>query len=326
MERIVDRPANAGTPRTCLMPLEPKTGSAVIPRCLVVGDNRMLRPISKNDNLKELCQQFVSEETSNSVLFRAALNKLNSVPIDIINHFAHLGEFSKFLWENQKIADVHIRLGDKMYCAHRITLACFSEYFQQIFFSQGEDTPLPFEMNLIGLSQHGFQAFLDYIYSGKLDLNSESIAELLTVAESLGVPNLKSKCFEYADAINVNQALLIIQCCSPETRLFNLAFGTILQNFRTLDNYENFFRLDIDTMCAILSNNSIHVETEFEVFRVGMNWLMFNRTERQPHAMRMMHCIRFGLMAPTEVKQCANLAEILRDDATFQDIIFKAHW
>lgn len=297
-------------------------------RLMLVDDNKTLKPVTKEDNVSALVHQLVNDDSMNSPQFQTALNTLCSVPIDVINHFAIIGEFTKHLKESNRMTDVQIQFKNKHYFVHRITLAYFSSYFRNIFLQQeAKYVPFEFDMDYLkNLNENGFNLFVKFVYSGELDLNEHTVADLLNVADILQVPHIETQCLDYTRNISVHQAIKILQLqIARQGILFRHAFNVVLQNFAGIDKHEAFFQLDVNMLCSLLRNDNLVVEREIEVFRIVRRWLLYDDS-RQYHVLHIMNCIRFDLMSQLEVIQCATHTAELRNDSSFQNMIFKAYW
>ncbi|XP_015273536.1 PREDICTED: kelch-like protein 33 [Gekko japonicus] len=94
------------------------------------------------------------------------------------------------LREQRHLLDVTVTLGPSSYEAHGIILAAVSSVFRQRL-ERGEQEVL----ELDGVTTaHGWEAILNFAYTGQLEVMPETAGELLDAAEALGVPRVAEIC------------------------------------------------------------------------------------------------------------------------------------
>ncbi|KAL3190462.1 hypothetical protein MRX96_019980 [Rhipicephalus microplus] len=60
---------------------------------------------------------------------------------------------------------------------------------------------------------------------------------------------------------------------------------------------EEFLRLDVDEMVAILSDENLNVAKEESVWKATLRWIEFDPGSRTRHMARLFECVRTGLVA-----------------------------
>ncbi|XP_054850933.1 kelch-like protein 33 [Eublepharis macularius] len=94
------------------------------------------------------------------------------------------------LREQQHLLDVTVTLGQRNYEAHGIILAAISSVFRQCLEGGEQD-----EVKLDGVTTaHGWEAILNFAYTGQLEVTLETAEEMLDAAEALGVPRVAQIC------------------------------------------------------------------------------------------------------------------------------------
>lgn len=292
-------------------------------RVMVLQENKTLKALKKNQDIKKVIKEVINMKGLQSSQFKDALKRLSCVPVNVLNHYYVIGEFNKVLQEKNVMTDVRIRLSDGVFYAHRVMLACFSDYFKDILYRQPPEVKLPIKVKINDVKAISFQTYIDFIYSGKLHISGNNVGDMLVLSEQLGIDCMRSQCMEYVGDMSVNQALDFMK--RGLTTEIQLVKHIILQNFTVLDQCREFFYLDVDTVCSILSNNNIQISTEIDVFRMGMQWIL-HKSERHEHFIRVMRCVRFGQMDQHEVFQCATMADRFRDETNFRAMIVTGNW
>ena len=62
----------------------------------------------------------------------------------------------------------------------------------------------------------------------------------------------------------------------------------ILKNFSQFVQMEEYLKLSVDDVCAILSADTIRGQSELELFKAGDKWLMHDYQNRMEHVLKVM--------------------------------------
>ncbi|XP_077169980.1 kelch-like protein 33 [Paroedura picta] len=94
------------------------------------------------------------------------------------------------LREQQHLLDAIVTLGPSNYKAHGVILAAISSVFRQRLEYREQGV---LELDAV-TTAHGWEAILNFAYTGQLDVTPETAEELLDAAEALGVPRVAEIC------------------------------------------------------------------------------------------------------------------------------------
>ncbi|XP_072264167.1 myoneurin isoform X1 [Pyxicephalus adspersus] len=128
--------------------------------------------------------------------------------------------------ESGFLCDSTILIDDVQYKAHSNVLASFSEYFRALFHKTLDSTIL---LDRKVVTPAGFQAVLDFIYSGNLNFNRCNIEEICRGAEFLRVDEVVSICIPIIDST------MVVTACVTEIPLAKdiREDGSVSQSHRT---------------------------------------------------------------------------------------------
>ncbi|XP_071134251.1 uncharacterized protein [Mytilus edulis] len=256
-----------------------------------------------------------------------SLKRLQKIPMYQITHFAHLGDYMRHLQANERICDVLVFIGTNKYSAHRISLACFSDFFADMFYTRGEKQRVPLTIRLKGIKPRAFELLLNFIYTGTLNVTPEVIGDLMTMAKNLGITMIKNRIIDFLECLPLAQALsIIIKHKVLFGMLYERAVKAVCDNFITFRHEEVVQELDIETLIVILSSDNLKIDTELEVFRTAVRWMANNTEERRKDLMRLMQCVRFGNMTQLEISQCNEFTDLLKDSKLCKQILLEANW
>ncbi|ESO84410.1 hypothetical protein LOTGIDRAFT_132245 [Lottia gigantea] len=224
--------------------------------------------------------------------------------------------------------DVVVNVKNQSFKAHKVILSCFSKYFADSFIVSSGKTKHPLEIKLNGITSNAFKIFLEFVYSGVLEMKPEIIGELALAAEFLEINCLKEKTMEFMNSITPDQALVVIETgsipCTSE--IFKTSYETVMEHFGECYDTNAFNYLSLDNVCAILRDDRLVIFTEMDVFWAGLKWIAFHMNERSPFLNKVMECVRFPYLTQAEIFKCLETTDLLRTSDKCKEILIHANW
>ena len=119
--------------------------------------------------------------------------------------------------EQGEFIDVHLKVGEEVFTAHRIVLAASSDYFHAMF-SHGmkESNQEVIELKDENISAAALKIVLDSIYSGDILVNDENVFDILVAADHLQVTSVVQCC--------------VVITCKPSLLSFDLMCRHIVKS------------------------------------------------------------------------------------------------
>ncbi|CAD7084384.1 unnamed protein product [Hermetia illucens] len=94
------------------------------------------------------------------------------------------------LQKDEKMVDVTIAAGGKIFKAHKLVLSVCSPYFQKIFLDHPCSHPILF---MTDVDCNHMQGLLDFMYSGQVNVKYEDLPNFLKVAEAMRIKGLHTE-------------------------------------------------------------------------------------------------------------------------------------
>lgn len=94
------------------------------------------------------------------------------------------------------LCDVTIRVQDKLFLAHKVVLACCSDFFRSKLLGRPEDED-KFVLDLHHVTVSGFAPLLEYAYTSTLSISTENIIDVLAAASYMQMFAVASTCSEF---------------------------------------------------------------------------------------------------------------------------------
>ncbi|XP_068173288.1 zinc finger and BTB domain-containing protein 44 isoform X2 [Antennarius striatus] len=128
------------------------------------------------------------------------------------------------------LCDVTIRVQDKLFLAHKVVLACCSEFFRSKLVGRPEEED-KFVLDLNHVTVSGFAPLLEYAYTSTLSISTENIIDVLAAASYMQMFTVASTCSEFMkssilwSAGNNNNSMVVDkpQESAPESASTNCA-------------------------------------------------------------------------------------------------------
>lgn len=177
--------------------------------------------------------------------------------------------------------DVRISVGSCLFEAHRNVLAANSPYFRALLsndMKEGHENLV----KLDELSAKVVESILDFMYSGKININKDIALDLLVAADYLLMPELKEKgCQFLVKKMTASNCLTVLNVSKKYNfvQLHKKALAFAQENFHVVCRKENFKDLSAAQLEEIISGNNL-VAKEKDVFESLIEWVNYDLCER----------------------------------------------
>ncbi|XP_068726664.1 actin-binding protein IPP-like [Montipora capricornis] len=198
------------------------------------------------------------------------------------------------------MCDATLTVSGKDFPVHRVILSASSSYFQVMFTSGMAESYLD-HVEIHGLSADVFQAILDFIYTGNVDVNETNVQQLLPASKMLQVEDIEVLCCDFLkhelDASNCVGIYQFADAHSCST-LSKSALNFIHRNFVEVSNQEEFLQLTKTVLLQLLESEELKIESEEQVFRGAMRWVLFDLSRGREALGKILERIRLPLISP----------------------------
>ena len=222
--------------------------------------------------------------------------------------------------EQGEFVDVHLKVGEELFSAHRIVLAASSDYFHAMFaHGMKESNQEVIELKDESISAAALKIVLDSIYSGDLQVNDENVLDVLVAADHLQVTSVVQQCCEYLQTQFVQLRFDVqtyCQICTIANRhglidLQEAAQSKMASMYKEVCESEEFLsHIDADQFSNLLSRDDLSAPSETFVFKSVMQWVKYKKEERMEVAAKVIGSVRLGLVNIREVIKELNSEEM----------------
>ncbi|XP_069689026.1 kelch-like protein 38 isoform X1 [Periplaneta americana] len=225
--------------------------------------------------------------------------------------------------EATKNYDVILKVGNMKFPCYRKVLAEQSPYFQAMFgehFVEREKSTIEIQ----GVDPDAMAVLLQSVERKEVDiLKSNDILSVLQASSMLQFESVQKICIDMI----VHQWLTVSTCLqtmiiADELDLITLkhkAQAVALWEFAQVKDTDTFFELTIDYLEKYLRNNGLNTtEGKFEVFEAGLYWLQDRLSERKEHVRKILNCVRFVDISPSDIRSMLLYPVISEDEECAQ--------
>ena len=208
--------------------------------------------------------------------------------------------------EQGEFIDVHLKVGEELFSAHRIVLAASSDYFHAMFaHGMKESNQEVIELKDESISAAALKIVLESIYSGDLQVNDENVFEVLVAADHLQVKTVVQQCCNYLQNqfvqlrfdVQTYCQICIIANRHGLTDLQEATQSKMASMYKDVCETEEFLsNVDADQFSHLLSRDDLSAPSETFVFKSVIKWIKHKKEERMPLAAKVIEAVRLGLV------------------------------
>lgn len=159
------------------------------------------------------------------------------------------------------------------FAAHKFVLSMSSAVFDAMFNGQMavQDEAA---IEIPDVEPIAFEAFLKFLYTDDITVESETVMSILYTAKKYAVPALEHECVEFLkDNIQSDNVFMLL----TQARLFDepvlakMCLDSIDKNTSEALSSDGFADIDLDTLCAVLGRDSLGIR-ESKLFSAVTKW------------------------------------------------------
>ena len=241
------------------------------------------------------------------------------------SHGSHILEKLRLQRGEEKYCDIVLNVEDKVFKAHRNVLAACSPYFDTMCNSGLEEDLVDTAVATIECtSAEAMDQILNYMYTGKISIDSSNVESILRGADPFLMTALKEYCYQFmcqnVDASNV-LAVRHLSDLYGFTDLYQRSQQIIRNQFMQVIQHsmEEILRLSFHDITELITDEKIRVENEECIYDIVIRWVKFDTDSRKslfPQLLahvRMPHLGREFLVTVVEREELVNAFEECRN-------------
>ena len=136
---------------------------------------------------------------------------------------------------------------------------------------------------------------LQFIYTGKVSINSSNAQDLVKIADYLIIPILKTRASLFLQgSINASNCLALesFACQYNCESLQQAAVTYKCENFVAVTKSEDFRTCDVEKIKELICMDEINVSKEDEVYQAVIAWIKYDLPSRECLLPELLKCVR----------------------------------
>lgn len=248
------------------------------------------------------------------------------------NYYSSFFSNLKKLRCDERFCDVELIAGGdeqtNVIKAHRIVLSSSSSYFEAMFgndvFNENKDKVV----KLHSIDHQILRALVDFIYTGKIEIDQINVQELLAAADMLQLPEVVAGCAQYlCRELHPSNALGILRFAEAHNckELAESANGFINAHFPEVAEHDEILDVSQQMLTRLISSEMIRVDSEYQVFQVAMRWVKHEVSIRKRFVFDVLANVRLSLvpvrLIESEIVQCRDMSLKIALRSILKDLV-----
>uniref|UniRef100_A0A2K6F818 Gigaxonin n=1 Tax=Propithecus coquereli TaxID=379532 RepID=A0A2K6F818_PROCO len=192
-------------------------------------------------------------------------------------HAARLLRALSSFREESRFCDAHLVLDGEEIPVQKNILAAASPYIRtKLNYNPPKDDGSTYKIELEGISVMVMREILDYIFSGQIRLNEDTIQDVVQAADLLLLTDLKTLCCEFLEGCIAAENCIGIRDFALHYCLHHvhyLATEYLETHFRDVSSTEEFLELSPQKLKEVISLEKLNVGNERYVFEAVIRWI-----------------------------------------------------
>ncbi|XP_062033839.1 gigaxonin isoform X4 [Lepus europaeus] len=202
-------------------------------------------------------------------------------------HAARLLRALSSFREESRFCDAHLVLDGEEIPVQKNILAAASPYIRtKLNYNPPKDDGSTYKIELEGISVMVMREILDYIFSGQIRLNEDTIQDVVQAADLLLLTDLKTLCCEFLEGCIAAENCIGIRDFALHYCLHHvhyLATEYLETHFRDVSSTEEFLELSPQKLKEVISLEKLNVGNEKYVFEAVIRWIAHDTEIRKVH-------------------------------------------
>ncbi|XP_078494074.1 kelch-like protein 12 [Ciona intestinalis] len=182
-------------------------------------------------------------------------------------------------------------------------------------------------VELHDLDAESVEKLVDFMYTGKININTNNVCDLLAVSDFLKIHSVKKLCIEYLLTTVSPQNCCTIQALADRfaiPKLTDKSNKFVVENFQQVVSGDQFKKLSKDDVIKLLQSTHGKVSSDL-VYTAVMNWVKFDLASNESYLGEVIDFVDFYALSPKMLEDVVSVEPLIRKlhgtDCSFQDAL-----
>ncbi|XP_034031617.1 gigaxonin isoform X2 [Thalassophryne amazonica] len=224
-------------------------------------------------------------------------------------------------WEEKSFHDALLVVDGEELPIQKNILAAASPYIRtKLNYNPPKDDGSTYRIELEGVSMSIMKQILDYIFSGEIILNEETIQDMVQASDLLLMTDLKSLCCQFLESCITAENCIGIRLFALHYCLYHVQYVAteyLQTHFRDVMLTEEFRELPPTRLCELLAMEKLNVGNERHILEAAVQWFAHDPEDRRVHMKEVMSSIWLHGLDASYLREQATgeplMREVIRD-------------
>ncbi|XP_078493128.1 kelch-like protein 12 [Ciona intestinalis] len=230
-----------------------------------------------------------------------------------IDHASDLLQFANESRQDGCFNDIIIRVGEKNIPANKMVLSCYSKYFNTMFKSEMKEKYKD-AVDVHGVDAESVEKLVDFMYTGKININTNNVCDLLAVSDFLQILSVRKLCIEYLFTTITQQNCFTIQAlanCFTIPQLTEKFNNFIVENYQQVVSGDHFKKLSTDDVIKLIQSTNNKVSSDL-VYTAVINWVKFDLALNESYLSELFKFVDLSEMSPKMLEDVVSVGPLVR--------------
>ncbi|XP_078492622.1 kelch-like protein 12 [Ciona intestinalis] len=230
-----------------------------------------------------------------------------------IDHASDLLQFANESRQDGRFDDIIIRVGEKNIPANKMVLSCYSKYFNTMFKSEMKEKYKD-AVEVHSVDAESVEKLVDFMYTGKININTNNVCDLLAVSDFLQILSVRKLCIEYLLTTITQQNWFTIQSlanCFTIPQLTEKFNNFIVENYQQVVSGDHFKKLLKDDVIKLIQLTHNKVSSDL-VYTAVINWVKFDLASNESYLSELFKFVDLGEMSPKMLEDVVSVEPLVR--------------
>ncbi|XP_056908807.1 gigaxonin isoform X1 [Takifugu flavidus] len=202
-------------------------------------------------------------------------------------HSQKLLRVLRTFWLEQSFHDALLVVGAEELPVQKNILAAASPYIRtKLNYNPPKQDGSAYRIELQGVSMTIMKQILEYIFSGDITLNEETIQDMVQASDLLLMTDLKALCCQFLESCITAENCIGIRLFSLRYCLYHVHYVAtefLQTHFGDVARSEEFRELPPTQLCELLSMEKLNIGKEEHVLEAVVRWFAHDPEDRRAH-------------------------------------------
>ena len=216
--------------------------------------------------------------------------------------------------------DVTVEVDDLKIPANQLVLSCCSKVFEKMFKSQMKER-YDKTVNISAVDGESVETLIDFMYSGKIIIDSKNALRLLAAADYLQMGEVKMYCAEFLHDILIPSTYFTVLCAANLYRLESLQnqiYDLISSNFDEIVQAEDSWSMSETDIQSCISKLDRAQVKETSVYQAIVKWTKLDEDARAKHFPKLFQLVQLDKLPRKFLQETVSSEDLVSENLSCQ--------